>query len=330
MRAGVRAVVLILVLLVAAPLQSAAARKPSGPVVLDLKWRSVGNGAQYLAASDRYAALLHYATPAGTAGLTLIDEQTGRRRHLAPPACVGPDGSWYPMMFGGPWLIVDCGQQPPMNLPTYSLYNVASGQWSAFSVSAQCHGNCHVVALGRYWVKILTDEGMVTYGPDDYYLQNISTGQLERDPATPGGTVFDDLNLASGSRALCSPLRYPSVLADHSDSVRYPGSLSFYGPFALASGSDGSRLHRCGSRLNQVLPASYNPNSQPAASSRAVIVSPDGATLDGWYLPTLQRFVVRDLVAVDNVAVTDRSIYVQAGDQVHAAALPAAFPVSRR
>ena len=48
-----------------------------------------------------------------------------------------------------------------------------------------------LVAVGRYWVKIVSDVGEADgYPVDDYYVQHIATGQFEPDPATPGGTCL--------------------------------------------------------------------------------------------------------------------------------------------
>ncbi len=48
-----------------------------------------------------------------------------------------------------------------------------------------------LVAVGRYWVKIVSDVGEADgYPVDDYYLPHIATGQFESDPATPGGTCL--------------------------------------------------------------------------------------------------------------------------------------------
>jgi hypothetical protein len=174
------------------------------------------------------------------------------------------------------------------------------------------------------------------YGPADYYLQNLATGQFERDPATPGGQIFDDLNAPSGSAPLCSPLRYPSVGDPHNERTRYLGSLTFYGRFALAASSPGPspyeyHLRRCGSNLNQFISGGYDSDlgisPQPFASSRAVTYIQDGITLHGWYLPSLRRFTIRTALRdyVEPVALTKRTIYIRTRyyNQLWAATLPA-------
>jgi hypothetical protein len=202
-----------------------------------------------------------------------------------------------------------------------------------------------VVNIGKYWVKILTDEGIVMYSPSDYYLQNIITGQFERDPARSGGKVYDDLSAPSGSSRLCSPLRYPYVDdgAGHITPPTWPpGPLRVYGQFALAyqlvfaqNGvvTESYHLRRCGSKLDMALYRSSNDGSpqpyaesQPLGSSRAVIKTPDGVTIRGWFLPSLRRFTIPTNLHDDiaPVGLTDRSIYVRtvSNGQLWAVALP--------
>jgi hypothetical protein len=225
---------------------------------------------------------------------------------------------------------------------TYQLYNLSDGSWAPFQISSQCRGFCGPVAVGRYWVKIVSDEGSPAGYPFyDYYLQNIATGQFERDPATPGGTVFDDLSAPSGSVPLCRPLQYPSVFPREGP---FLGQLTFYGQFAVTFGQElegspaypgagTSSLRRCGSKLNLVIGAD---GYTPVASSRAVVTTRDDITFHGLFLPSLRRFTIRLPVSLQGdaslLAVTDRTIYVGKFDgpaQLWAATLPSAHHRSR-
>jgi hypothetical protein len=283
----------------------------------------------------------------------LIDEQTSRRRRLLFPPCEKSPGLG--PLLGGPWLAIGC-----------SLYNLNSGRWTAVRVSSQCVGSCNVVGVGRYWVKIVTDEGQAVYGPTDYYLQNIRTGQFERDPATPGGTVLDDLNAPSGSRPLCSPLRYPSFNEGRSGISL--GSIAFFGQFVLTFGSepqgDVYRLRRCRSNLNRLVSSTSDTDSgfpppqltsSPMASPRALILGSAGYALHGLLLPSMRRFTIPICTPNDPpndrncvrfpirpnyiypsvpVAVTDQTIYVFRQAYQHpelwAAALPTPKQLTRR
>lgn len=306
------------------------------------------SGLRYATVSGRYVAFL---TGFGGGPVTLLDDQTGVRTVLSPPNCSSENSNWgswdQPLFVDAPWLLVSCGQVSPTDRETYDLYNIATRQWAAFPLSAQCRGKCQVVDIGKYWVKILTDEGIVMYRPSDYYLQSITTGQFKRDPADPGGTVYDDLSARSGSSWLCSPLRYPYVDdgAGHSPPPTWPpGPVRVYGPFALmyqqvvsqTGAGQSYHLQRCGSKLDMVLYRASNDGSpgpyaesQPLGNSRAVIQTPDGVTIHGWFLPSLRRFTIptnlRDYIAP--VGLTDRSMYVRSNRQLWASALP---PTPRR
>ena len=341
LRAVLRIVLVALVLPAAGPLASAAAKTSSKPVVVHPRWRvALRTAFLYAAANDRYVAIIHGSSR--PLQLTLIDELSGTQQALSPPDCAGPnslnDGSPF---FGGPYLMVSCGAvMPPY---TYALYNLDSGQWTSFTASSQCP--CKPIAVGRYWVKL--------DGEGDYYLRNIQTGAVEPDPVTAGDRIFDDLGAPSGTRSLCSPLRYPR-LYDPMFHVAEPGLLTFYGQFALTveGGSPDSaayyyqHLRRCRSRLNLVVCDYCGPGftNQPVASSRAVMTS-DGTTLKGWLLPTLWRLIVyppaatqaprcvADTQGVIPVALTARTIYVRAmcGNQaLWAAALPMPSPRQQR
>ena len=327
-RAALRIVVAAFALLLAGPIASAEARSPSKPEVLKLKWRRivVTRIPQHVTATDRYVVIQLEGSLYPR--LTLIDEQSGSLTAVSPPNCpyLYPYGS---PVLSGQQLIVSCydnGASPVR----YELDDLHSGQWTAFEISPQCPGRCEPVAIGRYWAKLVSDDGvMMLYTPIDYYLQNLVTGQVVHDPAIPGGTVFDDLNAPSGSTPLCSPLRYPPEHQGHFPPTL--GSLTFYGQFALSSGnktpevgSQFTRLQRCGSNVNLLVPDAVA-NGPVVASSRAVI-GIDRRTLHGWFLPSLQRFTIRPALGdqIEPVAVTDRTIHIAplTGLQLWAASLP--------
>ena len=325
-----------LAVLFAAPSAFATVRK-SSPGLSKVKWRLVVRsglggaiGGAGVVANDRYVAFVHGPPSVFADRLTLIDERTGRRTQLSGPDCANP----IPMTFGGPWLLVTCPGVAGV-AATYQLYNLSNGSWGPFQVSPQCRGSCSLVAVGRYWVKIVSDEGEPDgYPMFDSYLQNIATGQFEADPATPGGTLFDDLSAPSGSVSLCPPLRYPSFLAREGT---FLGQLTFYGQFAVTSedvpgSSVAWRLRRCGSNLGLVIGDETEP--APVASPRAVVTTRDEITFHGLFLPSLRRFAIRTALrgGVSLLAVTDRTIYVgkfYGPAQLWAAALPSAHHRSR-
>jgi len=338
-RVAVRIVVCFVAVLAAAPLASATVRK-SSPRLSKVKWRLIlrsglGGDAGSVVANGRYVAFRHGSVYPPDR-LTLIDEQTGIRRLLSGPDCASP----VPMTFGGPWLMVTCPGVAGL-AATYQLYNLSDGSWAPFQISSQCRGSCGPVAVGRYWVKVVSDEGSPAGYPFyDYHLQNIATGQFEPDPASPGGTVFDDLSAPSGSVPLCPPLHYPSIFPREGP---FLGQLTFYGQFAVTfgqalegnpayPGTETSSLRRCGSKLNLVIGTD---GYRPVASSRAVVTTRDDITFHGLFLPSLRRFTIRTALrgGVSLLAVTDRTIYVgkfYGPAQLWAATLPSAHHRSRR
>jgi hypothetical protein len=295
--------------------------------------------------------------------LTLIDEQTGRRQVLSHPGgtCRGSFHGSTQLEFGGPWLLIACGEDP-LGRPEYALYDLDTGAWANLPMSSQCVGYCQIVGIGRYWAKIVTDEGESMYGPVDYYLENLQTGQLEPDPVTPGGQTRDDLNAPTGTSPLCSPLRYPSVtFPDRHVYDSQPGLLTFAGRIALSPEQTGPQgattelhLHRCGSHLNKVIArfgytgdgslgssGGYSGTSSNGAeftvvsSSRAVISGPGSEVpwtkqqlLEGWFLPSVRPFRIANRPAGVSVksalliACSRYHVYVTGNGKLWAARLP--------
>ncbi len=284
--------------------------------------------------TDRYVAIVD----SDRRQLRLIDEQTHQEQTLTPPNCfINTPGDQ--VRLGGPWLMVGCGVLDTPGF-TYWLYDISRGQWAPFAISAQCPGHCRVVSIGRYWVKVLSNEEVEFYEPDVAYLQNIQTGSFIADPISPGGRIYDDLDSATGSAPLCTPLRYPTYYPSH-----YPpqaGSLVFYGQFALVTDEQVSAfdqmtiLRRCHSELN--IRIATTGGAPVTASSGAVMSSPDGATLSGWRLPGLEQFILSPppetqvgTCGVVPVALTAHTIYASlCGTQpVWAATLPSAASLTR-
>ena len=336
MRALLRFLCLGLVMGLAA-FPSSGAAASHGPLVLQLHWRLVTSEPDYVAASDRYAAIITDRYPAPSA-LTLIDQQTGARHQLAAPGCTRPLGP----MFGGPWLFVTCSSG------SYELYNLTSRQWVRVALSGQCQGSCEPVAVGRYWIKIGTNGGQACgdHCGDNYFLQSIPTGQFKRDPVTPGGRTFDDLNSTSGSVGLCAPLRYP-YFDNGADQKREPGRLTFDGQFALAEPGQlvpPYTLERCHSTARLSESQSSTANGPALLSSRAmawtyrVRRSPSVRfRLGGWLLPSAQQFTAALPTPIQKngaviAALSERIVYVRAWDstQLWAAALPASAKSPKR
>jgi hypothetical protein len=268
----------------------AAARKP---VVLHLAWRFAG-GVSSLLSDGRYVFVQRAQTSGGG---TLIDDQTGRRRIVtAPFGC-------FPTAIGGAWLMFQCGIGYP---PAMMLYHLASpGRWQAPAPSPELAGYCTVyspytfgytcaaIAVGTLWLEY--DVASCQNGEhclNTYVLANIATGTVLNDPATAGGTLIADLNAPSGRQTLCAPLRVPGNLTEiHLE----PGSLTFYGTFAVAvagnAGDSSVFLERCGSRLRALLQNGYG--LTPAAGNQNALLWSQGITkLAGVLLPNQRRIAI--------------------------------------
>ena len=114
---------------------------------------------------------------------------------------------------------------------------------------------------------------------------------------------------------LCPPLHYPSVFARGGTSL---GQLTLYRQFAVTSedvpGSNVTwSLRRCASNLDLDIGDETDAYA-PVASSRAVVMTRDGFTFHGWFLPSLRRFTIRLPTVlrgdVNLLAVTDRTLYI--------------------
>jgi hypothetical protein len=273
--------------------------------VLRVRWHLFGNeGPVALWGDGRFV----FAQFSNSGRDVLIDDQTGRRTDVqVPPGC-GPA----PVAMGGPFLLFACGNgAAPMRLYRVSLPR----GWRALNPSPQfvqqCNspdvGRCGPTAIGSHWVEYgmttCEDPGVHCSSPR-YEFQNIDTGQLAANPATPGGTVIPDLNSPTLAHKLCSPLQVPSAQISPYDPGPSPGTVTLYGRFAVSSldygaGQGEAHLHKCGSQLDQQLIDLSNPTSPPIGNTHVLVWSP-GLEPNGQYphqlnavrLPSLRRLVI--------------------------------------
>jgi hypothetical protein len=120
----------------AGALLAEAAAHATGAPLVHPKWRVVrGTEFRYAGASDRYLAVVHGYT--GSGQLTLIDEQTGKSQTPSLRNCGNALVSSDQVLFGGPWLLVQCAIEPGDRsggcgscAPSYVLYNLDGGQWT--------------------------------------------------------------------------------------------------------------------------------------------------------------------------------------------------------
>lgn len=86
----------------------------------------------------------------------LLDQKTGKRRAIGPPNChISFPGA---AIFGGPYLMVDCGQA---GAPAPELYDLAHKRWTRVTIDPMLAQGCQVitqtcdaVAVGSRWIAI--------------------------------------------------------------------------------------------------------------------------------------------------------------------------------
>ncbi len=303
----IRSVSIAIALLGAAVAPALAAK----PMVLHLKWQRVlAEGG--VVSNSRYVLLLPPAAP-----FTLLDQQTRQRRAISPPNCP----SFPEPMFGGGWILFRCSDRS-FN-PPVELYSLKTERWRTITLSPKpgCKKtitsiDCIVDAVGARWLKIDAKDCPGKACGDTFWLQSIKTGMVRRDRVYAGGHLRDDLDAPSGEGRLCSPLRFPTVIADYTGQ-REPGSLVFLGRFAVVNGS---RLRECGSHVN--IPV----DGSPVLGTERDLIWPGRVGPVGLHLPTLRRFMIAQPRKVSGTvaALTLHTVYVSGQNGVWAATLPTA------
>jgi hypothetical protein len=279
---------------------SSRVRSHQPPVVRPL-FQSVGEvvspiwtGARYVLAAPE--ALLG---PPPYSPATLIDDQSGQVKTIAQAGC-------YPVQPSAlepvdlPWVPFSCGWP---GQPASELYSPATGQWQAVSPSPGAVQSCdsssctddYLAAAGRYWLEYnhsICDSGDQHCSSNGLF-QNIGTGELRQDPS--GGSTTVDLNAPDLTRMVCTPLRAPTTFEPYGGPA--PGSLTFYGSFALSTGGEnGSEvyLERCGTHLHRLLAkASLGPAIAGANTHEVVWMARPGPILSALTLPGLRPFTIR-------------------------------------
>jgi hypothetical protein len=270
-----------------AGLTATAAAKPRrhiAPRVLHLHFSS-GGMATTVTTDGRYVVLggpypATAETPSTTTA-TLIDETTGTQTQVSYPGCS-------PVALGDPGLLFG-GCAP--NYGTTELYALPNGVWQTLNVGGI---GWSPVAIGADWIELQESCEELSHCTNSYEFLSLQTGQSARDPTNAG--TYADLNSPTLAQTVCKPLRVPKVAGDEG-SVIYaaePGSLTFYGKFAISAGGYGAPrfLERCGSRLHRQIGALVGGFPALGANSRLVVWQSGPRQLRGLFLPRLRRFVI--------------------------------------
>ncbi len=310
---------------------SARGRAHPSPVVSP-HFRRVGEAGSVWAGS-------RYVVAATGTDVTLIDDQIGQVRTVSRVGCgaLGPS-ALEPLDL--PWVTFNCA--PGVILggvgigpPAPELYSPATGQWQAVSPGPAvlcpgtgCTDRYFPEAAGRAWLQYdheSCDSGGQHCSSSSVF-QNLSTGELRHDPS--GGATTVDLNAPNLSQTVCRPLTVPMTYELFAPAP-VPGSLTFYGSFALAIGGDenGPRvyLERCSMHLHRLLTtAPLEQSVVLGANTNEVIWMSHPHFLSALTLPGLHPFTIRlprRLVArtcspddysacVAQIALTNRRLYL--------------------
>ncbi len=207
---------------------------------------------------------------AGEVG-TFVDERTGRHvRVLLPPGC--RSGGRISPILGNTWLLADCSRG------RVDLYSPAGHRWRRVTVAAACRnyrssaGGCIPLAVGTDWIEY--DKQSVRLG-DRFIFQNIASGAVVGDPTN--ATTLPDLDSPVLAQPVCAPLRVPPH-----------GKLTFDGRYAVAEGSSGTFIEKCGTHLRVAVPSD---NVATAPGSLVWLTTPT-RPMRGVFLPSLRRFTI--------------------------------------
>ncbi|MHB8694295.1 MAG: hypothetical protein ACYDHH_23900 [Solirubrobacteraceae bacterium] len=287
-----------------------AKRRSTPPLVLHQRFARLSVAGR-MVGSVSYTFIGTQFGPSGPNPGELITNRTGAKRSVA----IGNPDYCGATALGGPWLLFSCTTfASPYDIAgelTAELYSPTTGSVTAVPASrglGQCDINSNscpfrAVAVGTRWLEIEAPGG---HAPNEYWFQNLATGQIARDPTTPA--VYANLNSVNLAQKLCKPLQIaPQPLGGEDGASGYAavrGEIAFYGRFAvIASGATGARLKRCGTSLDVPLgsralpvdPTSSQfgfPQAGPNISGDVgVIVWQSTVTeLSGVFLPSLRQF----------------------------------------
>jgi hypothetical protein len=271
----------------------------------------------------------------------LINDRLGTTTALDPRCAI--DG------LGPPWILMSCAQtSTPVGPYDLELYSLGDGTRQTVTPPPQCASPesdyCAIAdGVGAYWIR--WDASCYHCG-DTYAFQNIQTGQLRDDPTN--ATTFVDLNSPALAHTTCPGV---SLMREFEGYSTPWGSLTSYGQFALAIGTDSQKngaafLERCGTRMRRLLASGPYESWLPplASNSRAIVWQAAPSRLNGLFLPSLQTFTIPlpsaivtaqgspviSATRVAAVGLTSRALYVLDGPDgtLWRAASPTALPLN--
>ncbi len=140
-------------------------------------------------------------------GGTLLDEATGKRRHVDQAGCV-------PAGLGGGWLAFLCKSESEIR-----LYHISPRSWRTLPLPS---GALSVWAVGQRWLQLYINKS-----PYQFVFENTTTGQLRTlEGFLPGDQTIPNLDSPALGQRLCSPLRIPDTW-NYTGGTEGPGTVAF-------------------------------------------------------------------------------------------------------
>jgi hypothetical protein len=326
--------------------------RPAATPVLRPAFSRVGH-AGWVWAGSRYT-LVGPAESATDEAVTLIDDDTGHHTVISRPGC-SPVQPSVAEPLSLPRLPFSCG---PVGRPVPELYSPSTGQWQtvapATTISHPCQGDplCFITdgltAAGTAWLEYIQSNcPMDEHCGYKNIFENINTGAVRQNPSSSQTTL--SLNAEQLTEPVCQPLRVPT--ARQLFAGPGPGSLTFYGRFAVALGTDQNAnptayLERCGTHLHRLLVKGPYPGAllAPAANTHEAVWMPrQTGQLSAVTLPGLHPFRVRlpsrildggcsasqDTTCVAQIALTQHRLFVLITPSGQLWSAPATVPRAR-
>jgi hypothetical protein len=264
---------------------------PASQVVLASSFQPM-SGVAGVSASGDYLLLSTTVNngllPFGT-GWIVINNRLGTTTALDPDCHV--------VGLGPPWVLMGCPLTSNPSGPfDVELYSLADGTrrtvtpspgvpaCSSPPVEVPC---ASADAVGAYWIRW---DASCYHCAVTSFFQNIQTGEVRDDPTNT--TTFADLNSPDLAHKTCPGVQLMRNLDSYGMDW---GSLTPYGQFAIATGTNGSVfLEQCGTHMRRLLmPGSSTEYSSALASNaRAIVWQAEPSKLSGLFLPTLQTFTI--------------------------------------
>jgi hypothetical protein len=310
---------------------------PASQVVLRSSFQPIRAGVARVLASGDYLLSTIYSLQLTVRSIApmLINDRLGTTTAL-DPRCDG-DG------LGAPWVLMSCPESSdPLGPYDVELYSLADGTRQTVTPSPglppQCSSECSDTspqsspnAVGAYWIRW---DATCYHCGDTYFFQNIQTGELRDDPTN--ATTFADLNSPALAHQTCPGVRLMREFEGYSTPW---GSLTSYGQFALAIGTDSpgnnaAFLERCGTQMRRLLVSSGTFGDPLLASNSSAIVWQSAPSrLNGLFLPSLQTFTISvpaAVVTVEALGLTSGALYVRdlESGTLWRAASPSALPLN--